>query len=132
MDLARDTVPHPSRYRWPIFKRFVTALEIAVIPAVERPTGDAELVERSLGRQVRLLDDPDNLELFGCGITAYGTPSKGRGAITSILLFADFAFRPPSKRYRNLKIRYGRNVSKGCPISPPYLQLLENIVSVEN
>ena len=39
-----------------------------VIPAVEGPTGDAQLVERPLGGQVRLLDEPDDLELLGCGI----------------------------------------------------------------
>jgi len=40
----------------------------------EGPPGDAELVQRVLGRQVRLLDDPDDLELLGCGIPHSSSP----------------------------------------------------------
>jgi hypothetical protein len=45
-------------------QRFRPAFEIAVIPAVEGPTGNAQLVECDLGGQMRLLNDPDDLELL--------------------------------------------------------------------
>lgn len=62
----RDAVPHPAWRRRPIFQRLWSAFEVAIIPALERPAGDAELVQGALGGQVRLLDDPDDLELLGC------------------------------------------------------------------
>jgi hypothetical protein len=74
VDISRDAVPHPARRRWPIFQRLRPAFKVAVIPAVECPAGDAELVQRALGRQVRLLDDPDDLELLGCGIPHSSSP----------------------------------------------------------
>jgi hypothetical protein len=74
LHLGRDAVPHPARCRRPILQRLRPAFEVAVIPAVEGPTRDAELIQRPLGRQVRLLDDPDDLELLGCRIP-YSSPS---------------------------------------------------------
>ena len=56
------------------FQRLRAAFEVAIIPAVESPMGDADLVQRALGRQVRLLDDSDDLELLGRGI--WSTPSR--------------------------------------------------------
>jgi transposase InsO family protein len=38
------------------------------VAAPERSAGDAELVQRALGREVRLRDDPDDLEFFGCRV----------------------------------------------------------------
>src|SRR3546814_19893156 len=64
LDVVTDAVPHAARRRWPILYRFRPAPKITVIPTVERPAGDAELVQRAFGGQVRLLDDPDDPELF--------------------------------------------------------------------
>ena len=68
-DVRRDPVPHAARCRWPIFQRLRSAFEEPVVPAVERPACDPQLVEGELRRQMRLLDDPDDLELLGCGIS---------------------------------------------------------------
>ena len=68
VDVRRDPVPHPARRRRPIFQRFRPAFEIAVIPTVEGPARNAQLIEGPLRREVRRLDDPDDLKLFGCGI----------------------------------------------------------------
>src|SRR3546814_5337328 len=58
----------PPRGRWPILQRLRPALEVAVVPALEGPARDAQLLQRALGRQVRLLDDPNDLQLLGCGL----------------------------------------------------------------
>jgi hypothetical protein len=52
----------------PIFQRFGPAIKVAIIPAAEGPARDAQLLQRPSRRQVRLLDDPDDLELLGRGI----------------------------------------------------------------
>ena len=64
MDISRDTVPYPARRGRPILQRFGATLEIAIIPATEGPARDAQLLQRLARRQVGLLDDPDDLELF--------------------------------------------------------------------
>lgn len=55
-------VPHPSA---PIadLPALPAAFEVAIVPSIECPTGDAELVQRALGREVRQPDDPDVLEI---------------------------------------------------------------------
>lgn len=45
--------PHPARAHRQILKRPEAALQAAVIPALGRPAGDAELAQRPLGRQVQ-------------------------------------------------------------------------------
>src|SRR5215470_17568044 len=55
---------------------FNATLAVAIIPAVERGARDAELVQRAFGRQMRLLDQPDDLGLLGGGIPhASSSPS---------------------------------------------------------
>jgi hypothetical protein len=44
MDLGGDAVPHPAWRRRPILQRLRPALAVAVIPAVEGSTRDAEVV----------------------------------------------------------------------------------------
>src|SRR4029079_11601339 len=45
-------------------------------PAVKRGTGYAKLVQRAFGRQMRLLDQPDDLGLLGCRVShASSSPS---------------------------------------------------------
>ena len=60
--------PHRVRAHRVILQRSRAALGLAARPALGRSTGDTERVQRPLGRQVRLLSDPDDLELLGCGI----------------------------------------------------------------
>src|SRR5882757_3802866 len=49
---------------------------IAVVPSVEGRAGNTELVQRALGRQMRLFHQLDDLGLLGCGIShASSSPS---------------------------------------------------------
>src|SRR3546814_14711462 len=68
LDIIADAVPHPPRGRWPILQRLRPALEVAVVPALDGPARYAQLLQRALGRQVPLLDDPNDLQLLGCGL----------------------------------------------------------------
>src|SRR5215510_15212259 len=57
-------------------QRLNAALAVAIIPSIECRTRDAELVQRSLRRQMRLLDQLDYLGLFGRRIShASSSPS---------------------------------------------------------
>src|SRR5690606_16742345 len=69
-----------------IFQRLWAATEIAVIPAIEGPSWDPQPVQRFAGGQVRLLDEPDDLEFFGCGIS-HSCPSP-----SAIMLFLSRRF----------------------------------------
>src|SRR6478609_249005 len=52
------------------------AFAVAIIPAIECGPRDAELVQRALGRQMRLLDQLNDLGLLGCRIPhASSSPS---------------------------------------------------------
>src|SRR4051794_8210527 len=51
-----------------IFQGFRPARSIKIIPVVKGGPGNAELFQRAPDRQMRLLDQPDDLELLGCGI----------------------------------------------------------------
>src|SRR3546814_9934837 len=86
LDIIADAVPHPGRRRRPILQGLRAAFEEPVIPAVEGPTGDAELVQRAFGGQVRLLDDPDDLELLRGGIPHSSSPPS------AIMLFLSRRF----------------------------------------
>src|SRR3546814_15934801 len=95
---------------------FRPAPKITVIPTVERPAGDAELVQRAFGGQVRLLDDPDDLELFGCGIPHSSSPPS------AIMLFFSRRFSSVrsatnSFRARASRISEERRVAQEC-VSP--------------
>src|SRR3546814_13456406 len=76
----------PPRGRWPILQRLRPALEVAVVPALEGPARDAQLLQRALGRQVRLLDDPNDLQLLGCGLP------HSSSALSAIMLFLSNRF----------------------------------------
>jgi len=52
MDVRGDTVPDPAWRRWAVLQRLGTAADIAVIPAAEGPAGNAQLLQRPLGRQM--------------------------------------------------------------------------------
>lgn len=54
----------PARRRGPIGQRLRPTVEITIVPAAKGSAGDSQLIEGSLGRQVRLLNDPDDLELL--------------------------------------------------------------------
>jgi hypothetical protein len=90
MDAGRDAVPNPAWRGRPIGQRFRAALKITIILAAEGPARDAQLLQRALCRQVRLLDDPDDLELLGGRIPhASSSPS-------AIMLFL-------SRRFSNVR-----------------------------
>src|SRR3546814_14787979 len=63
LDIIANAVPHPPRGRWPILQRLRPALEVAVVPVLEGPARDAQLLQRALGRQVRLRSEEHTSEL---------------------------------------------------------------------
>src|ERR1700761_1980271 len=57
-------------------QRLRSSSPIAVVPSVEGGAGNAELVQRALGRQMRLFHQRNDLGLLGCGIShASSSPS---------------------------------------------------------
>src|SRR5204862_2889162 len=62
-----DAVPDAIWPRRLIFERLRSAGTIPVVPAVERRWADAQYLQGSSGRQMRLLDQADDLELLGAG-----------------------------------------------------------------
>ena len=110
VDARRDAVPHPARRRWPIFQRLRPAFEVAIIPAVECPTRDAELVQRALGRQVRLLDGSDDLELLGCGIPHSSLPPS------ATMLFLSRRFSSVRSATHSFRARASRRRSWTSPV----------------
>src|SRR3546814_13381400 len=76
-----DTLfPYTTLFR-SILQRLRPALEVAVVPALEGPARAAQLLQRALGRKVRLLDDPNDLQLLGCGLP------HSSSALSEIMLF---------------------------------------------
>src|SRR3546814_4719579 len=47
LDIIANAVPHPPRGRWPILQRLRPALEVAVVPVLEGPARDAQLLQRA-------------------------------------------------------------------------------------
>src|SRR3954451_6069851 len=59
-----------------VAQRFRAAATIAIIPSVKGGAGNTELVQRALGRQMRLLDQLNDLRLLGCRVShASSSPS---------------------------------------------------------
>src|SRR3546814_5321235 len=80
------------------------------MPTVERPAGDAELVQRAFGGQVRLLDDPDDLELYGCGIPHSSSPPS------AIMLFFSRRFSSVKSATHSFRTRASRRRSCTSPV----------------
>src|SRR5215510_11139630 len=57
-----------------IFQGLRPAGAIKIIPVVKCRPGNAELLQRASDRQMRLLDQPDDLELLGCGVSHSPSP----------------------------------------------------------
>src|SRR6478752_496860 len=75
-DIVRDAIPDPVWPRPMVSQRLDRTFTVAVVPAIECSPRDAELVQRALGRQMRLLDQLDDLGLLGRGIPhASSSPS---------------------------------------------------------
>ena len=62
--LIGDAVPDAIRFRGLIFERFRATGSIPIVPAIERRWSDAQHLQGSSGRQMRLLDEADDLELL--------------------------------------------------------------------
>src|SRR5690554_4969357 len=69
-----NTVPDPLRLRLAVVQRLDATDQEAVIPAIEGGARNAELLKRPPCRQVRLLDQPYDLQLLGCGISHSSSP----------------------------------------------------------
>jgi hypothetical protein len=62
-----NAVPNPIRLRRLVFDGFRPTRSEPVIPAIECRRLDPEHLQRSPGRQMRLLDEADDLKLLRCG-----------------------------------------------------------------
>ena len=63
--VVRNTVPHTPWLGRFVLQYFHTAAQIPIIPAVECGSWNTERVQRALGWQMRLLNEPDDLQLLG-------------------------------------------------------------------
>src|SRR3546814_2072983 len=93
-----------------LFRSLRPALEVAVVPVLEGPARDAQLLQRALGRQVRLLDDPDDLQLLGCGI------HHSSSAPSAIMLFLSNRFSSVRLATHSLRARASRRRSCTSPV----------------
>src|SRR3954454_4234305 len=60
----------------PVTERLRAAVPVAVVPSIKGRPRDAELLERPACRQMGGLDQPDDLDLLGCGVShAWSPPS---------------------------------------------------------
>src|SRR3546814_1715173 len=62
LDLAGHAVPHPAWRRRPIGEPLRATITVSVIPAVEGPAWNAELVQRALGWQMRSEEHTSELQ----------------------------------------------------------------------
>jgi transposase InsO family protein len=65
-DVVRNAIPDAIRSRAMVGQRLRPSSPIAVVPTIECGAWDSELVQRALGRQMRLLHQLDDLGLLGC------------------------------------------------------------------
>src|SRR5262249_39841064 len=67
-------VPDAIRFRRLVFERLGPAGSIPIVPAIERRGVDAEHLQGSPGRQMRLLDQADDLQFLGAGEPHVSSP----------------------------------------------------------
>src|SRR5690606_1428921 len=72
--LLGDAVPDPVRPGPAILQRIDTAGQETVIPAIEGRARNTEFFQRAPRRQMRLLDEPNDLQLLGCGVSHSSSP----------------------------------------------------------
>src|SRR5207248_4197321 len=72
--LIGDTVPHLAGPGAMIFQGLRPAGAIKIIPVVKSGPGNAELLQRAFNRQMRVLDQPDDLKLLGRGVSHSPSP----------------------------------------------------------
>src|SRR5262245_31436838 len=105
-----------------IFQSLRPTGAMKIIPVVKRGPGKAELLQHASDRQMRLLDQPDDLELLGCRVshspsppsasmfflsnrnssacsatTSFSSWASRRSSLTSSVV-ADLAVSPASRR----------------------------------
>src|SRR3546814_20818905 len=102
------------------------------LPALEGPARDAQLLQRALGRQVRLLDDPNDLQLLGCGLP------HSSSALSAIMLF--LSNRISSGRLATYSLRTRASRPRSCTsqvvaaraVSPAKRLLPASMTSLDN
>jgi hypothetical protein len=63
LDVILDTVPNPAGCRGSILQRFWATVQVAIIPTIKDLPRNTHPVQRLFGGEMRLLNQPDNLEL---------------------------------------------------------------------
>ena len=81
-DLAADAlgeaVPHAAGPGRTVAERLRPAGPVEIVPPVERGSRDGEFLQSAADRQVRPLDQADDLGLLGCGIPQAPSPPSRR------------------------------------------------------
>src|SRR5690606_10551404 len=101
-DIVRDTIPHPRRCGRPVFQPLDTVGLEAIIPSIEGRPWNAQLFQRLPGWQMRLLDKPDDLKLFGGGISHSSSPPS------PIMLFLSRRFSRVTSASASFRSRLSR------------------------
>src|SRR5437763_1949946 len=73
-DLLGNAVPDAPRPGRTVAQSLRPAGSVKIVPAVKRGPWNAELLQGSANRQVGLLDQADDLGLFGCGVSHAASP----------------------------------------------------------
>jgi hypothetical protein len=63
-DVIGDAVPHPIRPRAAIVQRLWPSSLIKIAPSIKRGSRDSDLLQLPPNRQMGLLHEPDDLQLF--------------------------------------------------------------------
>src|SRR5690606_14810724 len=110
LDFGADAVPHPVRSGRTVLQRLRAAFDVEFIPAIEGAPRNAELIQRLLCRKVRLLDDLDDLELLGCGVSHSSSPPS------AIMLFLSRRFSSVRSATASFSARVSRRRSWTSPV----------------
>src|SRR5262249_2416155 len=89
-----------------IFQSLRPTGAMKIIPVVKRGPGNAELPQHASDRQMRLLDQPDDLDLLGCGVSHSPSPPSANMLLLSSRnsspCSATTSFRPWASRRSSL------------------------------
>ena len=73
-NISGNAVPAPIGLRRLVFERLRPAGSVPIIPAIKRRWLDTEHLKRLPGRQMRLLDEADDLKLRDAGVSCLVSP----------------------------------------------------------
>ena len=108
--IVGNTVPDPTRAADAVLEAGEAKRTIAIVPSIERRPRNPQLVQRPPGRQMGTFDQPDDLQLFGCGISHSWSPPS------PIMLFLSSRFSSDKSATNSFKSRASRRRSLTSPV----------------